>query len=67
MNAYRLLRSATVRGILHPMGAIVALDDRTATWLAEQGAIAKPGIEARPAAPRVTPARPVGGCAGCGH
>ena len=67
MNTYRLLRPVTVRGILHQAGAIVALDDRTATWLAEQGAISKQGIVARPVAPQVKPARPVGGCMGCGR
>jgi hypothetical protein len=67
LNTYRLLRPVTVRGVLHQKGAIVALDDRIATWLAEQGAISKQGIVARPAASLVKPARPVGGCVGCGR
>jgi len=68
MNTYRLLRQHTHRGILHPAGSIIALNDRQAQWLAEQGVISMNGIVARPQVAQQQPARPPARrCAGCGR
>lgn len=68
MNTYRLLKAHTHRGILHPAGSIIALNDRQAQWLAEQGVVAMSGIVARPQPARQQPAPPAARrCAGCGR
>lgn len=67
MNTYRLLKEHTHHGILHPAGAIVALNDRQAQWLAEQGVIALKGVVARPTAAQPIAQKPARRCAGCGR